>query len=142
MPDHVLLDEVRQETIVHVADERHDERDQLAHQLLHLLRDLHAGHAFAHERLVHVQMHQAHLRVGDLGERLAVHARELQECHRGQPRGEHRGKVAHHLHVLLGHRLLRQVAQAHRGEDALDQRRLEPGRAGYLPERVAALRAA
>ena len=67
VPDHVLLDEVRQVAVVDVAHERHHERDQLAHQLLHLLGDLHARHALAHQRLVHVQMDQAHLRVGDLG---------------------------------------------------------------------------
>ncbi len=142
VPDHVLLDEVAEQPVVHVAQQRHDERDQLARQPLHLLGDLHVGHALAHQRLVHVQVDQPHLGFGDLRDRLPVHARELQERHRRQPRVEHRGDVLHHLHVLLGHQRRRRRAEPHRAEDALDQRLFQPALARHLAQRVARLGAA
>ena len=74
-PDHVLLDEVLEEAPVDVVHDRRGEREQVAREVLHLLGHLQAGHALAHERLVHVEVEQAHLGVGDLGERLPVHAR-------------------------------------------------------------------
>ena len=77
--DHVLLDEVREEAAVQVVHERRRERQHLAREALHLLGDLDAGHALAHQRLVHVEVEQAHLGVGDLGDRLPVHAQQLQE---------------------------------------------------------------
>ena len=75
---------------MHVVHERRGERQQVARQVLHLLRHLHPRHALAHQRLVHVDVEQPHLGVGDLRQRLAIHARELQEGHEREARGEHR----------------------------------------------------
>ena len=62
-----------------VVHDRRGERQQLAREALHLLGHLEPGHAVAHQRLVDVEVEQPHLGVGDLGERLAVDAHELQE---------------------------------------------------------------
>ena len=53
--------------------------------MLHLLGHLEAGHALTHQRLVHVDVEEPHLGVGDLRERLPVHAAELQEGDDGKP---------------------------------------------------------
>ena len=68
-----------------VVHERRGQRQQLAREPLHLLGHLEARHAVAHQRLVHVDVEQAHLGVGDLGQRLAVDAHELQEGRSGKP---------------------------------------------------------
>ena len=60
------------------------------------------GHAVAHERLVDVEVEQAHLGVGDLRQRLAVDADELQEGDQREARAEHAGDVAQELQVVLG----------------------------------------
>ena len=80
------------------------ERQQLAREPLHLLGHLQPGDAVAHQRLVHVEVEQAHLGVGDLGERLAVDADELQEGDEREAGGEHGGGVAQQLEVVLGQR--------------------------------------
>ena len=85
-PIDVLLDEVRQEALVHVVHDRRGERQQLAGELLHLLGHLQPGHAVAHQRLVHVEVEEAHLGVGHLRERLPVDAHELQEARRAGSR--------------------------------------------------------
>ena len=77
--DDVLLDEVLQEALVDVVHDRRGQRQQVARQALHLLGHLEAGHAVADQRLVDVEVEQPDLGVGDLGERLAVDAHELQE---------------------------------------------------------------
>ncbi len=100
--DHVLLDELREQTAVEVVHERRREREDLAREPLHLLGDLHARDARAHQRLVHVQVDQAHLGVGDLGDRLPVDAHQLQERGQGQARVEHRRAVFEDLHVFVG----------------------------------------
>ena len=56
---------------------------------------------------MHVEVEEAHLGVGDLGERLAVHAAELEEGHQRKAGVEHRGDVAQRLHVLVGERVER-----------------------------------
>ena len=86
MPDHVLLHEVLEEALVDVVHQRRGERQQVAREPLHLLGHLEAGHALAHQRLVHVEVEQPHLGVGDLRQRLPVHAAELEERHEREAR--------------------------------------------------------
>ena len=102
--DHVLLDEVREEATVEVVHDRRREGQRLARQALHLLGDLHARHTLAHERLMDVQVEQAHLGVGDLRDRLPVHTLQLQERRQRKPGVEHRGGVLEHLQVFVGDR--------------------------------------
>ena len=59
------------------------------------------GDAVAHQRLVHVEVEEPHLGVGDLRERLAVDAHELQEGDEREAGAEHRGDVAQQLQVVL-----------------------------------------
>ena len=103
-------------------------------QPFHLLGDLEPGNAVAHQRLVDVEVEQLHLGVGDLRQRLAVHADELQERHEREAGVEYRRHVAQQLEVLLAHPLERLGREAGRGPDPLDQRRLEPGLLGGLRE--------
>ena len=120
-----------------------DERQHVAHEPLHLLGDLHAGHALAHQRLVHVEVDQAHLRVGDLGERLPVHAHQLQEgAAAGGPRRASRRRSCSICMSSSETVCARQRAQPHGREDPLDQPGLQPGGARGLPQRVARLGAA
>jgi hypothetical protein len=105
----------------------------------HLLRHLEPGHAVAHERLVHVEVEEADLGVGDLRERLPVDARELQQRDQRQAGRQHGGDVAQQLQVVLGQRLERGRAEAHRRVQPLDQRGLEPGLAGGVLDRVVAV---
>jgi hypothetical protein len=134
--DHVLLDEVRQEALVDVVHDRRRQGQQLAGDPAHLLRHLQRGHAVPHERLVHVEVEEAHLRVGHLRDRLPVHARDLEHGHEREAGLEHRGDVAQELRVLLGDVLKRRGAEAHRRVQPLDERLLEPGLLGRLLERV------
>ena len=75
---------------VDAAHDRRGQRQQSAHEVLHLLRDLLAGDALLHERLVDVEVEQPDLGVGHLRERVAVDAKELQERDARQP-GAQRG---------------------------------------------------
>ena len=114
----------------------------LAREALHLLGDLDARHARAHQRLVHVEVDQAHLGVGDLRDRLPVDAHQLQERRQREARRRARRRrtciICRSSSVIA---VQRQRAEAHRGEDPLDQlRRRGPlARAASL-ERVAAPR--
>ena len=76
-----------------VLHDRRRQRQHLARQRVHLLRDLEPGHAVADQRLVDVEVEEPHLGVGDLGHRLPVDAHELQEGDEREARGEHRGDV-------------------------------------------------
>jgi len=134
MADDVLLDEVLQEGLVQVVHDRRRQRQRLAREPLHLLGHLEAGDAVADERLVHVEMEEADLGVGDLSEGLAVDADQLQEGHEREAGGEHRGDVAQQLQVVLGEPLEPVGGEAEGGPDALDQRGLEPGALGRLLE--------
>ena len=128
--DHVLLHVVLQEALVHEVHQRRRHRQQVASQVLHLLGHLDARDALAHQRLVHVQVEQPHLGVGDLAQRLAVHPRQLQECHQREAGGQHRCRVLDGLEILVGHGLQTLGGQAQAGPEALDQRRLETGQVG------------
>ena len=139
MPDDVLLDEVRQEALVHALHDRRGERQQGARELLHLLPHLPARDAVAHERLVHVEMKEADLGVGHLRERLPVDAHELQQRDEWEAGAQHGRDVAQQLEVLVGDLLERVRVEAHREEQALDERGLETGLGGRLLERVGAL---
>ena len=90
-----------------VVHDRRGEREQLAREALHLLGDLEAGHAVAHQRLVHVEVEEPHLGVGDLGERLAVDAHELQEGDEREPRRRARRRCSAGAEVVLGDPLQR-----------------------------------
>ena len=101
----------------------------VARELLHLLAHLPARDALAHERLVHVEVEEAHLGVGHLRERLPVDAHELQQRDEREAGAQHRGHVAQQLEVVVGDPLApTSGVEAHREEQALDQRGLEAGR--------------
>ena len=68
---------------------------------LHLLGHLQARDALTHERLVHVEVEEAHLGVGDLSQRLTVDAQELQEGDQREAGLEHRRDVAERLDVVV-----------------------------------------
>ncbi len=138
VPDHVLADEVLQHALVHAVHDRRGQREQVRGHALHLLGDLEPRHAVAHQRLVHVEVEELDLGVGDLRQRLPVHAHELQEGDEREARVEHRGHVAQELEVLLADLLERLGREARRRPDPLDQRRLEPGVLGRLRERARA----
>ena len=128
--DHVLLDEVREEALVEVVHDRRRERQQVARQALHLLGHLQARDAVADQRLVHVEMEQAHLGVGDRPQRLSVDAHELQEGDGRQAGVDDRREVAQQLQVVLGDGLELLLGETHRRPDALDHRRTRaPSRA-------------
>ena len=123
-----------------MVHDRRGERQQLAGEALHLLGHLQPGDAVAHQRLVDVEVEEPHLGVGDLGQRLAVDAHELQEGDERQAGVEHRGDVAQQLQVVLGDAAPARGGEAQRDLDALDQRRLEAGLLGRLVERVGRVR--
>ena len=59
------------------------------------------GTPFAHQRLVDVEVEQAHLGVGDLRQCLTVDPGELQKGDEGKARVQDRGDVAERLGVLV-----------------------------------------
>jgi hypothetical protein len=136
VPDHVLLDEVLEEALVQVVHDRRGERQQLGREALHLLGHLEAGHAVADQRLVHVEVEELDLGVGDRGQRLAVDPDELEEGDEREARGEHGGDVAQELDVVVGDRVQPRWREPERRPDALDQRRLEPGVGRHVVERA------
>jgi hypothetical protein len=134
--DHVLLHEVREETLVDVVHDRRGQRQEVAGEPSHLLGHLQRGDAVAHERLVDVEVEEAHLRIGHLRQRLPVDARDLQERDEREACIEDGGDVAQELQVLLGDVLERGGVEAHGRVDALDERGLEPALEGRLLDRV------
>ncbi len=77
------------------------------------------GHAVAHQRLVDVEVEEPHLGVGDLRERLAVHAHELQQARRaGSPRRAPRRRSAAAARSSSGMPLERARREAERQPDA------------------------
>ena len=64
-----------------------------------------ARDAVAHERLVDVEMEEAHLGVGHLRERLPVDAHELQQRDEREAGRQHGGDVAQQLEVVVGEAL-------------------------------------
>ena len=109
---------------------------EIARQPLHLLGHLQAGHALAHERLVNVEMKEAHLGVGDLGERLAVDPAQLQEGDERKARAQDRGGVAQRLEIVVAQRIQLVQRQPDARPKAIDQRGLETGLGGSIVERV------
>jgi hypothetical protein len=127
VPDDVLLDEVVQEAPVDVVHDRRGQRHELPGEALHLLGHLEPGPPVTHHRLVHVEVEQTHLGVGDLGERLPVDPAQLQEGDERQAGGDHRGAVAQELEVVLGDLLERTRVEADGREDPFDERGVETG---------------
>ena len=138
VPDDVLLHEVLEEALMDVVHHRRGERQQLAREPFHLLGHLEAGNPVAHQGLVNVEGEELDLRVGDLGERLPVHAHELEERDEREPGGEDRRPVAKELEVVLGEVVSLGHAVADRRGDALHERRLEVALLGDLLEGVPA----
>ena len=99
--DDVLVEEVLQEALVDVVHDRRGERQQLAREPLHLLGHLEVRHAVVDQRLVHVEVEEADLGVGDPRERLAVDAHELEEGDEREAGLQRRGDVAQQLEVVL-----------------------------------------
>ena len=66
---------------------------------------LDARHAVAHQRLVDVEVEEAHLGVGHLRQRLPVDAHELQQRHEREAGRQHGGDVAQQLEVVVGEAL-------------------------------------
>ncbi len=123
--DNVLLDEVGEEALVQVVHDRSRQRQQVAREVLHLLGHLQPGNAVADQGLVHVEMKEPDLGVGDRPQRLAVDAHELQEGDGRQPGIDDRRDVAQQLQVVLGDGLELHLGDAHGRPDTLDHRRLE-----------------
>ena len=138
--DHVLLDEVLQEALVDVVHDRRGQRQQVAREVLHLLGHLQPGHAVAHQRLVHVDVEQAHLGVGDLRERLPVDAHELEEGDEREARVEHRRDVAQRLGVLVGQVVQLARSGSRRSTRSARQRGLEAGLVGDVVDAERAAR--
>ena len=88
--DDVLLDEVLQVALVDLVHHGRGQRQQLAREREHLLGGLDAGGARAHQRLVHVQVEQPHLGVGDPRHRLPVDPHQLQQRDQRKAGLEHR----------------------------------------------------
>jgi hypothetical protein len=133
--DHVLGHVVLEEAPVHVVHQRRGDRQQVARQPFHLLGHLEARHALAHERLVDIEVEQAHLGVGDLGQGLPVDAAQLQERDEREARREDRGHVAERFEVLVRHGVERGRRQPDARPEALDQRGLETGLVGGVVQR-------
>ena len=94
VPDDVLLEEVVQQPLVHGVHDRPGQRQQLGREVRELLGDVQHGRAVADHRLVDVEVEELDLGVGDLRERLPVHAHELQERDQRQPGVQHRAEAA------------------------------------------------
>ena len=77
---------------------------------------------------MHVEVEEADLGVRHLRERLPVDAHELQQRDEREAGAQHRGEVAQQLEVVVGDPPHRVGVEAHREEEPLDQRGLEPGR--------------
>jgi hypothetical protein len=120
---------------------RRRERQQVGGERLHLLRHLEPRHAVAHQRLVHVQVEQLDLGVGDLRERLAVDADQLEERDEREAGLQHGGAVLEQIEILIGEALPFGGREAERAPHALDQRGLEPCAVGGVVQRVRAVRA-
>ena len=124
---------------MHVVHRRRGERQQGAREVLHLLSHLQAGHALADQGLMHVDVEEAHLGVGDLSQRLSVHAAELQEGHEREARRQHRGRVLQGLNILFAEVLEALRGKAEAGPVALDQGGLQSGGLRRVLQRVPAL---
>ena len=135
MADHVLLDEVLQVALVDLVEHGSGEREHLAGDRVHLLGGLHAGRARAHQRLVDIEVKQAHLGVGDPGHRLPVDAHELQQRDEREAGVEHRVDVAQQLDLVLGDGVGVLGAEPEPVDQPLDQRLVEPGLARGLADR-------
>ena len=92
--DHVLLDVVAQVAVVEVLGERRRQRHDFGGEVAHRLRHLQLGDAVADQRLVHVEVEEADLGLGDPPHRLHVDADQLQEGDQREAGGEHLGAVA------------------------------------------------
>jgi hypothetical protein len=91
---------------------------------------------------VDVQVEEPHLRLGDLRERLAVDAAELEEGHQREAGAQHGRHVVKGLDVLLAELLDPLSGQAEARPEALDQRGLEVGEPGRVLQRQRRLVAA
>ena len=133
--DDVLLDVEAQVALVDVLHERRRQRQQLARQPLHLPRHLERVDALADQRLVHVEVKEADLGLGDLADRLGVDADELQQRDERKAGLEHLRHLLDRLDVLLAERSLERRRRAEQGHEALDQLLLEPRPLGGLGAR-------
>ena len=87
-------------------------------------------------------MEEPHLGLGDLRQRLAVDAAELEEGHQREAGAEHGGDVVQRLDVLVAELLEALRGQPEARPEALDQRRLQVGELGRLLQRARRLVAA
>ena len=110
-----------------VLHERRGHWEQIADQPLHLLGHLQRVDALADQRLVHVEMEEAHLRLRDLADGLGVHPDELQHRDEREAGAEHPADPLHRFDVLLVERPLDRRRRPQQRHHALDQRLLEPG---------------
>ena len=137
--DDVLLDEVLEVALVDLVHDRRGQRQQLAGSATPSARPISTPVApDAHQRLVDVEVKQPHLGVGDLRDRLAVDAHELEQGDQRKPGVEHGGDIAQQLQLVLGTAPAACELTPRPAMMPLDQRRLEPGlRAAASLERVA-----
>jgi hypothetical protein len=83
-----------------------------------------------------MEMEQAHLGVGDLGDRVAVDPDHLQQGNQRQPRLQASGGVAQKLDILLAQRSVGVQVETRRGDDPLRQGRLQASFAGRVHDLV------
>ncbi len=130
--DHVLLDVEAQVALVDVLHQRRGQRQQVPGQALHLLRHLERIDPLADQRLMHVEVEQPHLGLGDLANRLRVHADQLQQRDEREPGAEDGGHAVDRVDVLLVEGPLERGRRAQQGHHPLDQLLLEAGAGGGL----------
>jgi hypothetical protein len=111
---------------VQVLGQRCRQRQDVSRQLPHLLRHFQLRHGIADHRFVHVEMEEAHLRLGDPPHRLRVDADQLQEGHERKAGCEHAGAVPHRSRVCLADLTAAVYRRAEDDEDPLHQLRLHP----------------
>ncbi len=92
-----------------------------------LLGGLHPGVPRAHQRLVDVEVEQPDLGVGDPGDRLAVHADQLQQRDEREAGFEHAGDVAQQLQLVGAHPVGRRRAEPETAQHPHDERLVETG---------------
>ena len=115
-----------------VLHQRRGDRQEVARQALHLLGHLERVDALADQRLVDVEVEEAHLGLGDLADRLRVHPDQLQQRDQGEAGAKHVGDPLHRDQVLVVERALDRGRRSEQRHHPLDQRFLEAGLLGGL----------
>ncbi len=136
MTNDVLIDVVHQHAPMQLLKQRRRKRQQSLRHSQHRGRHLLRGPAGSHQRLVQVQVHEPHLRVRNLADRLSVNPNHLRQCLSRKARGDRGGDVLEHAHDGLVEPLA--YREANRRGNLIDNLSVESGAASGLPPRVGA----